>query len=281
MFEIFSTREVAIIIWSSIFIVGALIILKFKGILPLLKSFFNYKIQTLLWSTFIYIAVVTICLYYLRTWDLTLLKDTIIWSITSATILLFNISKVKDFTYFKPMVLENLKATVVFEFITNFYTFSFTTEMIVIPIMTFIGVLQIFAEHSSKTNSEHLKVASCLKRFLSITGILIFIYVSYKTYKYYDQLLTIQNIKSLLLPFVYTLFLIPFLYFVALYMSYEMLLIRIPYLLKKEKRRKKLKKNIFLFAKLNLNKLHKISTGLNWYSIEKHGIKKSLRKIIK
>lgn len=281
MFEIFSTREVAIIIWSIIFIVVAIFIVKFKQLLELIKSFFVYKIQLPLWFMFIYITVITICLYFLKIWNFGLLKDTIIWSIASSTILFFNINKAKDLTYFKPVILENLKAIVILEFVSNFYTFSFTTEMILIPIITFIGLLQIAAEYSAKTNSEHLKVASCLKTFFSLTGILIFTYVSYETIKYYNLLLTVQNIKSLLLPFVYTISLIPFLYLLALYMNYEMLFIRIPYLVKEKKEQRKLKRNILLIANLNLNNLNKISVNLDWFSIEKHGIKKSLKKIIK
>lgn len=281
MFEIFSTREVAFMIWSSIFIVGAIIIIKPKGFFDLLKAFFNYKIQVPLWLMFINITGITICLYHFKIWNLGLLKDTIIWSIASATVLFFNINKAKDFTYFKPIVFENLKVIVILEFMTNFYTFNFVTEMIVIPIITFLGVLQIYAEHSAKTNPEHMKVASCLKSTFAIFGILIFLYVSFETYKYYIELLTVQNIKCLLLPFVLTILLIPFLYLLALYMNYEILFTRIPYLIKEEKKQKKLKRNILLYSNINLNKLYKISTNLNWYIIEKHGIKKSLKKILK
>lgn len=262
-------------------IVVTIVIVKPKTFFDLFKAFFVYKIQVPLWLMFIYITGITICLYHFKIWNLGLLKDTIIWLIASATVLFFNINKATDFTYFKPIVLGNLKVIVILEFITNFYTFNFITEMIVIPIMTFIGVLQIYAEHSAKTNPEHLKVASYLRTFFSFAGILIFIYISYETYRYYGDLLTIQNIKSLLLPFILTIFLIPFLYLLALYINYEILFIKIPYLIKEESKQKKLKRNIILYANINLNKLHKISTNLNWDKIVKHGIKKSLKKILK
>ncbi len=281
MFEIFSTREVAIIIWSTIFIVTAIFIVKFQQLLGLLKSFFVYKIQLPLWFMFIYITGITTCLYYLNIWNFGLLKDTIIWSIAFSTILFFNINKAKDLTYFKPVILENFKAIVILEFISNFYTFSFITEMTLVPIMTFIGLLQIAAEYSAKTNSEHLKVANFLKTFFNLVGISIFSYVSYETIKSYNLLLTVQNIKSLLLPFVYTFLLIPFLYLLALYINYEVLFIRIPNLVKEKKKQRKLKRNILLIANLNLSNLNKISTNLNWDLIEKNGIKKSIKNIIK
>lgn len=280
MLEIFSTRETAIIIWSTIFIVVAIFLVKFKMTLNLLKIFFSYKIQIPLWLMFLYISGIIVCLSLINFWNIDLLKDTIIWSITSATVLFFKVNNAKDFEYFKPIFLANLKVIVVLEFITNFYTFSFLTEMVFIPTMTFIGVLQIAAEYSSEKNPEHSKVASCLKKVFSTIGIFIFLYVSYETYKHFNQLLTLQNMKSLLLPIILATLLIPYLYFLALYMNYEILFVRIPYLLKDEKKAKKLKKNILLLANVNLNKLIKINRNLNWSTLKENKIRKSLKKIL-
>lgn len=280
MFGIFSTREIALIIWSCIFLIAAVFLLKPKAVLDLLINFFNYKIQIPLWLMFGYIVVITFVLYITGIWNTDLLKDTIIWSVTSAAILFFNMNKANDTAYFIPIILENLKAVILLEFITNFYTFSFLIEMFLIPVLTLIGVLQIAAEHSSKTNAEHLKVAGCLKNLFSVTGLLVFIYVGYKTIVHYNHLLTIQNIKSLLLPIVYTFLLLPFLYLLALYINYEILFVRMPYLIDDKKKMMKMKWNILLIANINLNKLHKISRDLNYETYEKNKIWESLRKIL-
>lgn len=280
MFGIFSTREIALIIWSCIFLIAAVFLLKPKAVLDLLIIFFNYKIQIPLWLMFGYIVVITFVLYITGIWNTDLLKDTIIWSVTSAAILFFNMNKANDTAYFIPIILENLKAVILLEFITNFYTFSFLIEMFLIPVLTLIGVLQIAAEHSSKTNAEHLKVAGCLKNLFSVTGLLVFIYVGYKTIVHYNHLLTIQNIKSLLLPIVYTFLLLPFLYLLALYINYEILFVRMPYLIDDKKKMMKMKWNILLIANINLNKLHKISRDLNYETYEKNKIWESLRKIL-
>ncbi|MCC9073561.1 hypothetical protein LNQ49_18445 [Flavobacterium sp. F-65] len=280
MFEIFSTREIALIIWSSMFFIATIFWVKPKAVFNLFIQFFNYRIQVPLWLMFGYIAGITLIFYNVGIWNIDLLKDTIIWSVTSAAILFFNINKAKDTAFFLPILLENIKAIVLLEFVTNFYTFSFTIEMFIIPIITFIGVLQIAAEHSSKTNAEHLKAAGCLKNIFSATGALVFIYVGYKTFIAYNDLLTIQNVKSLLLPIVFTFLLLPFLYFLALYMNYEILFLRMPYLIDDKREMRKMKLNILLMANINLNKLHKISKNLNYNTYEKHEIRESLRKIL-
>ncbi|MBZ4035353.1 hypothetical protein K6T82_11295 [Flavobacterium sp. 17A] len=281
MFEIFSTREMALMIWSSIFIIVALLIVKFKDVFDLLRKFFDHKIQIPLWGMFFYIAAITFGFYKVDVWNMILLKDTILWSLTSATILFFNMNKAKESSYFMPIIIDNLKAVIPLEFITNFYNFSFGIEMTIIPVMTFIGVMQIAAENSARTNADHLKTASCLKGLFAALGILIFIYVCYKTAIDYKSLMTVENLKSLFLPVVYTFLLLPFLYLLALYMNYEVLFIRLPYLIENKKERLKMKLNILLLANVNLKKLHKISTNLNFATYTGQEIKKSLKKILK
>ncbi|MFZ0599006.1 MAG: hypothetical protein WAM46_18615, partial [Flavobacterium sp.] len=142
-------------------------------------------------------------------------------------------------------------------------------------------VMQIAAENSSRTNAEHFKTASCLKGLFTGLGILIFIYVCYKTAIDYKRLITDENLKSLFLPVVYTFLLLPFLYLLALYMNYEVLFIRLPYLIDNKKERLKMKLNILLIANLNLKKLYKISTNLNFATYTDQEIRKSLKKILK
>ncbi|MFC4479759.1 hypothetical protein [Flavobacterium chungangensis] len=281
MFEIFSTRETAILIWSSIFIITALLIVKFKGVFDILIKFFDRKIQIPLWGMFCYIGAITFAFYVAGVWNMGLLKDTILWSLTSATILFFNMNKAKEGSYFIPIIIDNLKAVIPLEFITNFYTFSFGVEMFIIPVMTFIGLMQIVAENSSRSNADHLKTASCLKSLFAGLGILIFIYVFYKTLIDYKSLITAENLKSLFLPVVYTFLILPFLYLLALYMNYEVLFIRLPYLIDNKKERLQMKLNILLLANMNLKKLHKISTNLNFATYDGREIKKSLKKILK
>lgn len=281
MFDIFSTRETAIIIWTSIFIFIALLVVKFKGVFDLLNKFFVLKIQIPLMGMFCYIGAITFVFYTAGIWNMGLLKDTILWSLISATILFFNMNKAKGNSYFMPIIIDNLKAVIPLEFITNFYTFSFGIEMVIIPVMTFIGVMQIVAENSSKSNPDHRKTASCLKGLFAGVGVLIFIYVFYKTLIDYKSLVTVENLKSLFLPVVYTFLLLPFLYLLALYMNYEVLFIRLPYLIDNKKELLKMKLNILLLANLNLKKLYKISANLNFATYTGQEIRKSLKRILR
>ncbi|MGE8341627.1 MAG: hypothetical protein ACN6OI_11390 [Flavobacterium sp.] len=280
MFEIFSTRETAIIIWTSIFIIIALLVVKFKGVFDLLRTFFDRKIQIPLWGMFCYTGAITFAFYTAGIWNMGLLKGTILWSLTSSTIYFFNVNNAKEGSYFIPIIIDNLKAVIPLEFITNLYTFSFGIEMVIIPVMTFIGVMQIVAENSSRTNADHLKTASCLKGLFAGLGVVIFIYVCYKTLIDYKSLMTAENLKSLFLPVVYTFLLLPFLYLLAVYMNYEVLFIRLPYLIDNKKELLKMKLNILLLANLNLKKLHKISTNLNFATYNGQEIRKSLKRIV-
>ncbi|NRS90888.1 hypothetical protein HNQ02_003835 [Flavobacterium sp. 7E] len=281
LFNIFSNREIAVLFWTIVIIISAIFIVGFKSLKELANNFFVCQIQIPLILMFVYIGILIFIFYKLKLWEFALLKDTVIWSFSSATVLFFNINKAKEIIYFKPIIVDNLKMIFILEFITNFYTFNLILEFIIIPIMTFLILLQVYADYSSKTNEEHKKVASCLKSIINICGLFILIYVTYKTFHQYKELLNVVNLKSLLLPIILTFIIIPYLYILALTMNYETLLTRIPYLVESEIKRKKLIKYIIIYANFNLNKLYKISTNLNKISFDKHNIRKSIRNISK
>lgn len=230
----------------------------------------------------VYITLVILILYKIDFWDIGLLKDTIIWSLSTGFILFMNVNKAKNLKYFTEVLLENFKAILILEFITNFYTFSLTTEMILIPIMTFIILLKLFAENSAKTNSEHIAAAKLLNNILNIFGLFIFCFVAYKTFFEYSELLKIINLKSFILPIILSVLTLPFYYLVALYMNYETLFIRIQFMFADKKIKRKLKKAILISANIDLNKLEKVNSKLNKVEIYDNGnIEKYIKQISK
>jgi len=225
-------------------------------------------------------AAFVLILYYASLWDLSFLKDTIIWSLASATVLLFNLTKAKEINYFWPLVLENLKVSVILEFVLNFYTFDFFIELFFIPSMAFLVILKTHAEHSAQSNPEHSKVANCLSKLLSFIGLGLIVIMIYKTFTDISSLATESNLISIILPFVFTLCILPYLYFATLAMAYEQIFIRIPFLITNDKKRRKLKKLVFFNANINLNRLNKISSNLYKIS-DKSKLKKVIKKLLR
>lgn len=266
LLEIFSTREVSIIFWLLILFVFSLLKAG-KSFLHVLKSFFAINLFTAFLSLFIYVIFTIYFLHENKFWDIGLLKDTLVWFISSAMILFFNINKATDTTYFKNILIDNFKAVVILEFILNFYTFSLSTEMIIIPVISFIVVLKLFAENSARTNPEHKKVVSCLNYLINFSVIFIFFYTLSKTITDYSKLIELETLKSFILPILLTSFIIPYFYLLALFINYETLFVRINFMFQDKKRKNSLKKYVLIYSHFSLNKLNRISSGLNKFDI--------------
>jgi hypothetical protein len=225
---------------------------------------FSKTIGTILFMLTLYITLLLYALYKLSFWDFSLLKDTIFWFSTTALVCFFTINKAKNNNYFKGIIKENLKWAIAMEFLVNFYTFSLTTELILVPILIFLGLLQAISD----TDKKYTQVSKLFKNVFGVFGLALLVFTTYKTFKNYQELFTVHNLFSFLLPPILTVLVIPFLYVLAIYMNYEELFVRVNIISNDKEKNKLLKRKIILIAKLNLNRLTVISKKLNksdWY----------------
>ena len=93
------------------------------------------------------------------------------------------------------------------------------------------------------------------------------LFTSYKTFFDYSKLVETSSIKSFLLPIILTTIVIPYFYFLALFINYETIFIRIRFMFQDKKRKNNVKKYILFYANFSLNKLERISKGLNKFDI--------------
>lgn len=258
--EIFSSRELAMIMWLLVLIGIAMrskdTRLAFLGIL---KIFFNWMIQTALLILVAYVVLLLAIFYKIGWWNIAMLKDTIIWFIGSGAILMFSMNKAKDISFFKTLIVNNLKFIILLEFLINLYTFHFIWELIILPFFTLLLLLQYVAEGKK----EHAVTTQVLKKVTVFFGTLLLLYVAYKTISGFNAVVTYQNALLLLLPPVLTILIIPYLYGIALYMSYESLLVRLKYLLNYQDQWPEARKLIFKVANVRLGRVNAINKGFS------------------
>ncbi|MCK4445749.1 MAG: hypothetical protein KAW56_01565 [Candidatus Marinimicrobia bacterium] len=189
----------------------------------------------------------------------TLLKDTIFWIFGVAFIMLMNVNKANENEhYFKTLILDNVKLVIILEFIMNLYVFNFIVELILIPILFIVVVMNTFAE----TKEEYNPVKKMTDFILTIFGIWIIIHALYNILVNYQEFIQTDNLLSFCLtPFLMFAYL-PFIYFMALSMIYEVFFVRIDFLNKDKSHIKYAKRKIFVFCNFNLRKLNKFSRSL-------------------
>ena len=131
--EIFTSREIAIFIWVVVALILAVSQKKIReSLFPVIKAFFAKKIIITYLLSVVYITLSVFLLYRVKFWDIPLLKKTVFWTLTFASVSLFNINKVsEDKKYFIAAVKHNLKLSLIFEFILDFYSPNLFVELLI------------------------------------------------------------------------------------------------------------------------------------------------------
>ncbi len=197
-------------------------------------------------------------------------------------VLFMNINKVENVNYFSKLIKDNIKIIAIWEFLFNFYTLSLIWELVLIPAVFMFSAIEAFAEHSSKQEESHKKVVTLCKNLSGLIGLGMIGYVIYRSITEYELLLSISNLKSLLLPILLVTLTLPYFYFIALFMRYENLFIRVNSFLKYRGKEqvKKTKRQILISANTSLTKLFRIDR--NFMSLKSaEDIRKQIKKITK
>lgn len=226
--DIFSTRELATAFWvgAILIAVGMAIVTNKKirqGFIGVLKCFFNRKLRKLWEIYFLYIGIITLMFSRFPIWKNIYLKDIILWTLFSGLTICMNaVAGEADEKYISKVLKDNIRFTVVTEFLLSTFTFSFWVELIIIPITTVIVLFDTVAEHKSDAIAVH-KLLQDVMAFAGLCVILQTVRVGILEYR---ELNVINTLVSFFIPIVYLLFVTPLEYAFELYSKYEMLFIQ-------------------------------------------------------
>lgn len=226
--DIFSTRELATAFWvgAILIAVGMAIVTNKKirqGFIGVLKCFFNRKLRKLWEIYFLYIGIITLMFSRPPIWKNIYLKDIVLWTLFSGLTICMNaVAGEADEKYISKVLKDNIRFTVVTEFLLSTFTFSFWVELIIIPITTVIVLFDTVAEHKSDAIAVH-KLLQDVMAFAGLCVILQTVRVGILEYR---ELNVINTLVSFFIPIVYLLLVTPLEYAFELYSKYEMLFIQ-------------------------------------------------------
>lgn len=256
-----STREISLLFWGFLFLGTILVLSKgYKDLGYLIKLIFS----KILIYCYIFIGLYISLIYFLLKktifWDSYLIKDFVLWCIGFALVSLFNSNSVnsnlKAFTKFKNI----FSLTIFADFFINFFTFELWWELIFIPIVSFIGILKIFTDLNIEKEG-YSRVNKFLKELLSIVGIFLFAYCSYRLYYNYNEIIDNKSVKSFLLPVILSVLYFPVILFLASFHKYQTLFnILNRSLFISYKRKREIKTAVILYGNINIDKLNKIES---------------------
>ena len=197
-----STRELAIAIWLIIALIACFLSKNIRqSIIGIFRALFTWKILASLFAFFAHTTFYVFILYKISMWDITMLKDTVIWTLGFGFVALVNTNKINDSKYFKNVFFDAIKWTIAIEFIVNFFTFSLTKELILVPIIVLAAMMQAVASFDPK----HKQVENLMKNFLLLFSAFVFLFSLYKTIQQHNALFSFDNLKSFLIPVYLTI----------------------------------------------------------------------------
>lgn len=251
MVWIFSTREVATIICYTLFFLCFMFDAKVRSNLSkLLHSTFKLKFVVAGFIFLTYASIFTITFALLPFWKWVYIKDILIWLFFSGFYMCFNILTTKSCSrYFRKIILDQIKLTVLVEFIISSFPLSLFIEIVFVLIATTLSILNFKVESSDKINRPVKLLANgfnILIIFLSISNIV----------KSINSTNLIDLIVSFSIPFVYLLLFLPVTYLFAIYARYESLYMRMSF--KEPKNKKTIRWHhweVFKICKFSYNKI--------------------------
>ena len=258
-FKLLSNREISILIWTVLLFGGLIISSKenFSQFLNLIKILFSKYFIPFYIVFGLYFTFIISALNKISIWEFSLYKDFAYWFLTTGIVLFFRVNSLETYRDFTKVILTAISATIILEFIIDFYNFSLVYELILIPFVTFISLLSLVAE--TKKDDRNIKlVAKFLKNLLSIIGFGILTYGIYKLIVSYNDFFTFSNLKSFILPPIFTLIFLPLIYFTVLYIKYERVFMNLNrYKFLSNTRKRKIKYAIIKYANIKFKRIEK------------------------
>lgn len=219
-FDVFDSREKGLLIWLLVFVLGALRIRGVRQSVPgLVKTLVSPVLLVPFSCAAAYVAGVVVLLAWLDLWTASLLDVTLFWFF-GAGVAAFAASGLKagDPALFRRSLLrKSLTWVLLVEFIANVYVFSLPAELVLIPCVTFVVLLDAVAE----TKREFAPVKKLTDWTLGAFGIFLLARAVAIIASDPGSFTTSQNVMGFVLPLLLSIPFLPFAYVLAVWTLYN------------------------------------------------------------
>jgi hypothetical protein len=214
-----SNREWAALLWFAVLLVAinvkADIRRSFFGVL---RAFCQPMIVGPLFLAAIYAAGEIFLLWRFDWWSIANLKSTVLWLVTFAFVGMFEIVSIKDHEVgLWKIARDIITITVIFLFITELHSFPLVVEIVALPIVTFLVLMNEVA----KLKPEHAPVSKFLGTIVGLIGISYFAFSIWTTAAKFAETATWANALEFLIPIALSVGFLPFLYAWRVWVAYN------------------------------------------------------------
>ncbi len=221
----FTNREIAVTIWLGVVLLWSVTKPPIRtSLLGVIRAFFAWKIL----ASVTFLATCTVAAVWLLHqsgfWTLTILKETVLWFCLTGLVLMFSaMTSDHDENVLQASLRDSVKFIIVFEFLVSEYTFPLAAELVLVPVLTFIAMVNVVAE----SREEHASAAKLLGWVQAIAGLAILIYAVRAAASDLATLNNFDTARKILVAPVLSILLAPAIYMVLLVSTYETLFLRL------------------------------------------------------
>ena len=220
--DLLSTREQASLILLSVFVIWGLFQRKVREGLPqLILTFLNRSILLSLFLLSLYILLEVWIGYRLGFWNSKLVKETVIWSVVSGSVLLFKgaLKANKEPHFFRNAAYATVIPTVFITFFINLTSFNLIAEIVLQIVIAILAVTSIYTHARDIGGNEPIR--KFCDRILALIVFIWLVYTVRHVFETWAQLDGYQLLWEFVLPIWLTIGLLPFLFALSLYVAYE------------------------------------------------------------
>lgn len=255
MIDIFSTRELATGIWLIIFTAFVFISPSTRNsAISVIKAACSRQLLIPFVVILVYASILTFLSMQLPIWKNIYLKEIILWVLFAGVPVCYGAINAKtENHYFRNILTDNLKFAVIVEFIISSVTFNLIVEMIILPFISFLIILEVMAG----IKSEYQQIKKFISSLLAVMGF-VFLGLTLKiAVETYSELCLVDLLVSFCIPIFFSIAYIPVAYGFGVYAKYQMVFIRMSFKEPKDKKiRRKHRCKVLLACGLSYRRIN-------------------------
>lgn len=217
-----NNREIATLVYLGLFL--AVILLWKKGrplALNVVRAFFSPKLALIWLLMSLYVASCVRLLACLKLWDWPNLKSALLWWLLVGFTCIFEAQQLKDNPQpLGKLVRDAFKLSVVVIFIAELVSFPLWVELLVLPTLLFLTLLITVSEYQADKPGMP-RLLSLLRGLQVFAGLLILGSSYWLVASSITEFGSMNTLREFALPLLLWLIFIPFIFLLAVYMTYE------------------------------------------------------------
>lgn len=217
-----NNREIATLIYLGIFIIGVLLWIKGRpNAFGVVRAFLEPKLVQVWLLMSLYVAMCVWMLAWLNLWEWRNLKSSLLWWSTVGFTCIFQAQRFNNKLHsLRKLVRDAFTLSVVILFIAELVSFPLWVELLMLPLLILLTLFIAIGEHQTDKPGV-TQVLGLLRGLQFLAGLIILGFSYWLVAGSINEHWSLNTLREFGLPLLLWLMFVPFIFLLAVYMTYE------------------------------------------------------------